>query len=84
MILCEPTSVVTMVSAGAASLAMATTSQGLSLPSARPAVQAARSRARCAATSASLQRAQRGPPAHSAAIQPRMAPTWPTSSCALA
>ena len=81
MILCEPTSVVTMASRGAASLAIATTSEGLSLPSTRPASQAARSRARCAATSAP---AHRGSPDHCAQSQPRMAATWPTSSCALA
>ena len=81
MILCEPTSVVTMVPGGAASRAIATTSEGLSLPSARPASQAARSRARCAATSVS---AQRGSPDHCADSQPRIAPTWPASSWALA
>ena len=61
MSLCEPTSVVMIVSGGAASLAIATTSEGLSLPSARPACHAARSRDRCAATSASV---QRGSPDH--------------------
>ena len=70
-----------MVPGGAASLAIVTTSEGFSLPSARPASQAARSRARYAATSVS---AHRGSPAHCAYSQPRIAPTWPVSSCALA
>src|SRR5690348_5006916 len=46
MSLCEPTSVARIVPSGAASLAIVTTSDGLSLPAVPPASQAARHRRR--------------------------------------
>ena len=79
MILCDPTSAVTTVPAGAAARTVSTSSDGFSRPAAYPAWYAARSAARCAASSASD---QRGPSPQLARNHASAAATLPTTSTA--
>src|SRR5487761_1444309 len=77
VILCDPTSVVTTVPAGAAERTVVTTSDGFSRPGAYPACHASRSAARCAATAD-----QRGSPPQGPASHGSAAATFPTPSVA--